>query len=137
MKKSELKAVLKPIIEECLRESFVENGFLGKVITEVIRASQEANVLIETKEEKSPSSFPSVLPNKQTPKKETPRLKAAKELEKQGYFAGLSLPEMSGLAATPKRTIVEGVDCGVLPIDEFVQQPGLSEDVILRLMGKQ
>lgn len=135
MKKSELKAVLKPIIEECLRESFVENGFLGKVITEVIRASQEVNTITE---QHDPEVFvPRTLPTlpAKTPKKDTPRIRAAKELESAGYFEGITLPSV--VAATPKSTIVEGINAGVLPIDDFASRPGLPEDLILALMGKK
>jgi hypothetical protein len=48
MKKTELKSLLKPIVQECIREALLENGVLAAVISEVIQGVQGAPVLRES-----------------------------------------------------------------------------------------
>jgi len=48
MKKSELKSILKPLVEECVREALFENGILASVVTEVLQGVQGANVIRES-----------------------------------------------------------------------------------------
>jgi hypothetical protein len=48
MKKSELKKLLKPLVQECIREALIENGILAAVVTEVIQGVQGATVIRES-----------------------------------------------------------------------------------------
>ena len=47
MKKSELKEMLKPLVEECIREALFENGIIASMITEVIQGVQGASIIRE------------------------------------------------------------------------------------------
>ncbi|MCK9596365.1 hypothetical protein M0R19_04235 [Candidatus Pacearchaeota archaeon] len=49
MKKSELKKILKPIIEECVNEMLFD-GLLSKVITEVFKGFSDKEFLVEKKQ---------------------------------------------------------------------------------------
>jgi len=139
MKKSELKAVLKPIIEECLRESIIENGFLGKLITEVISASTiatQTQVIVAENRQHIPEK-PTFQPISQqkTLKKETPRIQKAKQLEAAGFFDGLDLKDIIPDHAPSKGVVVEGVGRVKTDLDNFINQPGTPEDVIAKLMS--
>ena len=39
LKKSELKKILKPIVQECIRESILEDGVLSTIIAEVMKGT--------------------------------------------------------------------------------------------------
>ena len=43
MKKSQLKRVIKPIVEECLNEVLLEKGLLSSIISEVVKGVQPIN----------------------------------------------------------------------------------------------
>lgn len=49
MKKSELKALIKPLVKECIHEVLLEEGLLSNVVSEVAKGLQ-ANVILETKQ---------------------------------------------------------------------------------------
>jgi hypothetical protein len=51
LKKEELKSVLKPVIEECVREMIAEKGFLSSIISEVYASTGNRTVVQETKQE--------------------------------------------------------------------------------------
>ena len=46
MKRSELKQVLKPLIKECIKEVLFEDGVLSGIISEVIRGTGNAPVVV-------------------------------------------------------------------------------------------
>lgn len=48
MKRAELKEMLKPLVEECIREALFENGILASVISEVLQGVQGASVIRES-----------------------------------------------------------------------------------------
>lgn len=50
MKKEELKTILKPVIQECVREMIAEKGFLSSIISEVYSASGNRAVVQETRQ---------------------------------------------------------------------------------------
>jgi hypothetical protein len=60
VKKSELKEIIKPIVEECISESIhkiiLESGVLSSVISEVVRGLDDKPVLSEATKEKKVSS---------------------------------------------------------------------------------
>jgi hypothetical protein len=43
MKKSQLKAVIKPIVKECINEVLLEQGMLSNIISEVVKGIQPIN----------------------------------------------------------------------------------------------
>ena len=52
MKKSELKQLIKPIVEECVKDALLTSGLLTSVISEVVAGVQKGLVTeqVETKE---------------------------------------------------------------------------------------
>ena len=46
MKRSELKQVLKPLIKECIKEVLFEDGVLSGIISEVIRGTGNAPMVV-------------------------------------------------------------------------------------------
>jgi len=51
LKKEELKSVLKPVIEECVKEMIAEKGFLSSIISEVYASTGNKTVMQETKQQ--------------------------------------------------------------------------------------
>lgn len=47
MKKSEFKKILRPLIEECIRESVLEGGVISNIITEVIKGVGAPRIVAE------------------------------------------------------------------------------------------
>ena len=50
MKKSEFKKLIKPIVDECIKESLTENGLISTVIAEVVKGMSAATLISETLE---------------------------------------------------------------------------------------
>ena len=50
MKKSELKKILKPLIDECIKESLMEDGLISGIIAEVVRGMNAAQPIVETQQ---------------------------------------------------------------------------------------
>lgn len=57
IKKSELKKILKPIVQECIRESILEDGVLSTIIAEVVRGTA-TRTLVESAPAPRPQSPP-------------------------------------------------------------------------------
>ena len=51
MKKSELKKIIKPIVEECVRESLFVEGFLSSIISEVMIGVSGQKQIVENVEQ--------------------------------------------------------------------------------------
>jgi len=49
MKKSQLKRVIKPIVEECINEVLLEKGLLSNIISEVVKGIQPMQPVIQQK----------------------------------------------------------------------------------------
>lgn len=56
MKKSELKQLIKPIVEECVKDALLTSGLLTSVISEVVAGVQKG--LITEQVEKTPTAAP-------------------------------------------------------------------------------
>ena len=52
MKKSELKALIKPIVEECIRESLFKEGILSSIISEIMIGVSQTQPIVENKQQK-------------------------------------------------------------------------------------
>ena len=50
MKRSELKKLLKPIVEECIKEALFEQGMLSGIISEVVQGLGAPNQVIKQKQ---------------------------------------------------------------------------------------
>ena len=49
MKKSQLKRVIKPIVEECINEVLLEKGLLSSIISEVVKGIQPMQPVMQQK----------------------------------------------------------------------------------------
>jgi len=56
MKKSELKAIIKPLVKECINDLLIEEGLLSKVISEVVSGLGTREAIVEQKVEKNDNS---------------------------------------------------------------------------------
>jgi len=54
MKKSEFKKLIKPVVNECIKESLMEDGLISGIIAEVVRGMSATQPLVETKDEPKP-----------------------------------------------------------------------------------
>ena len=50
MKKSELKKILKPLVNECIKESLMEDGLISGIIAEVVKGMNTPQSIVETKQ---------------------------------------------------------------------------------------
>jgi len=53
MKKSELKAIIKPLVKECINDLLIEEGLLSKVISEVVSGLGTRETIVEQKVERT------------------------------------------------------------------------------------
>jgi len=77
MKRSDLKKLLKPIVQECIRESLLEDGVLSKVISEVVMGLNSNNNLVREEKKVRPK------PQKVAQKRESEALKNMKAQRQQ------------------------------------------------------
>ena len=63
MKKSDLKAVIKPIVKECIQEVLIEEGMLSGVVSEVVKGLQSSPI-VETQSNPPPSTVRNTNPAK-------------------------------------------------------------------------
>lgn len=126
MKKSELKKIIKPIVEECIRETLFQEGILSSIISEVmvgISDSQAAKPVLENK-------------NTQTQSRE--RINNIKESKKKlmdeigrEAFGGVDLFEGTSPAPAQSNASSHGALKGVDPND-----PGVNIDGLMNIMGQ-
>ena len=126
MKKSELKKIIKPIVEECIRETLFQEGILSSIISEVmvgISDSQAAKPELENK-------------NTQTQSRE--RINNIKESKKKlmdeigrEAFGGVDLCEGTSPAPAQSNASSHGALKGVDPND-----PGVNIDGLMNIMGQ-
>lgn len=50
MKKSELKKILKPLVNECIKESLMEDGLISGIIAEVVKGMNTPHPIVEAKQ---------------------------------------------------------------------------------------
>jgi hypothetical protein len=111
MKRSELKEVLKPLIKECIKEVLFEDGVLSGIISEVIRGTGNAPMVVtEAKQTEAAKQEHRLLSEQQEQK----RIKQLKETRKQmldvignSTFNGVDLfegttPMVGAGSATPE-----------------------------------
>jgi|TARA_R110000824_G_scaffold375158_1_gene565871 hypothetical protein len=48
MKRSELKKILKPLVQECIKESLLEDGLISSIIAEVVKGVSSAPLIVES-----------------------------------------------------------------------------------------
>jgi len=48
MKKSEFKKLIKPIVNECIKESLIEDGLISGIIAEVVRGISSSQPIVES-----------------------------------------------------------------------------------------
>ena len=80
MKRSELKQALKPLIKECIKEVLFEDGVLSGIISEVIRGTTSAPMVVAEAQQAEPNNQEHHLLMEQ---QEQERLVQLKETRKQ------------------------------------------------------
>ncbi len=76
MKKSEFKKLIKPVVQECIKESLLEDGLISGIIAEVVKGMSASQPLVETKK-------PDVDPTMERMNRNAFDSKASDKLQKQ------------------------------------------------------
>tara|TARA_R110002012_G_scaffold247649_1_gene423291 strand:+ start:241 stop:672 length:432 start_codon:yes stop_codon:yes gene_type:complete len=74
MKKNELKALIKPVVKECIHEVLLESGLLTNIVSEVAQGMNQ-NVIVENKQKTSDALFNDDLQMKKQVQKTNNQLK--------------------------------------------------------------
>ena len=134
MKKSELKKLLKPIIKECIQESFLEEGMLSSLIREVSSGLQQHGSRIsETRKERheeEPEAF--IEDDEPIPERRgSARIDEARERLRASIggeaFAGI----FEGITPTPPDEASAMSD----PLASDMSEPGVNIDGLLSVVG--
>ena len=57
MKKNDLKALIKPLVKECIHEVLIEEGLLSNVVSEVAKGMQ-GSIIVESKQARTDTAPP-------------------------------------------------------------------------------
>lgn len=128
MKKSELKKIIKPIVEECVRESLFMEGILSSIISEVMVGVSGQKQIVESAEQHK--NLP--------PQQEVPKLRELQENKKKlmdeigaEAFGGVDLFEGTTPAPAPSSA---GSSANALK-DIDPNDPGVNIDGLIKTMG--
>ena len=129
MKKSELKSLIKPIIEECIRDILLKEGMLSTIISEVMIGVSKQQPIIE-------ENTPAPLPNQKLAKSD--KLNELHENKKkllneigQDAFGGVNIFEGTTPAPAPH---AQGNKYGAMK-DLDPSDPGINIDGLSNVMG--
>ena len=129
MKKSELKKIIKPIVEECVRDVLFKQGVLSSVVSEIMIGMSSKQSLVE-------QSQPEQATTQQINRKEAMDQKQAiakkKLLDEIGRdaFKGIDIFEGTTPAPAPASNGKGGALSSIDPSD-----PGVNIDGLVNLMG--
>jgi hypothetical protein len=122
MDKKKLKAILKPLVEECIREAMFEKGLLSKIIEESITGASKA-LLKESTQNYIPETSPTVSPNRETQKQKLTetRKRLMGAMGKEAY-KGVDIfedvkPMRGDSSAGPSYSPLQGVEPGDRGVD--------------------
>ena len=120
MKRSQLKKMLKPIIQECIKESLYEEGLLKNIVSQVVEGySHGVQPVVEVQRARDPSS---------QEKDESKQVKAQLNETKQKMLKAIGQDAYGGInvfeGTTPMRSaeptagnVMEGVEPGDPGVD--------------------
>tara|TARA_Y100000296_G_C5139956_1_gene240410 strand:- start:31 stop:435 length:405 start_codon:yes stop_codon:yes gene_type:complete len=124
MKKSELKSIIKPIVEECIREVLFKEGILSSIVSEVMLGVTSQQPLTENKQQN----------NKIVHQRKQGNIKQAKSklLDEIGResFKGVDIFEGTTPAPAPRGASGHGALKDMDPSD-----PGVNIDGLMNVMG--
>ena len=111
MKKSDLKALIKPIVKECIQETLIEEGLLSSIVSEVTKGMRSELVLESphTLSEPTPPPAPDNRKHKQKLKEQRQKLMDSIGLD---AYNGVDLFENTQPIAAQETTAPGGVDMG-------------------------
>jgi len=96
VKRSELKAMIKPIVKECIQESLLEDGILSKVISEVA-TGLSSTLVVESKQQPVITKKPVAEPQQSlTQQRESEALRNLKE-QRQKMLDAIGKDSMNGV----------------------------------------
>ena len=129
MKKSELKSIIKPIVEECVRDVLFKEGVLSSIVSEIMIGVAGQQTITENKQEVSTRSTPS---RDVSRKKELMRNKK-KLMDEIGReaFGGVDLFEGTTPAPAPRGASRAGSALK----DMDPNDPGVNIDGLMNAMG--
>ena len=78
MKKNDLKALIKPLVKECIHEVLLEEGLLSNVVTEVAKGMQ-GNLVVEAVQKRPEKLFNEELQMKRKSKEAAVKLRAHRQ----------------------------------------------------------
>lgn len=122
MKKSELKALIKPIVEECIRESLFKEGILSSIISEIMIGVSQTQPIVENKQQK-----PQVNPMKELNARKN---KLLDEIGRDS-FKGVDVFEGTTPAPAPR---AKNSQYGAMK-DIDPNDPGVNIDSLMEVMG--
>jgi len=122
MKKSELKALNKPIVEECIRESLFKEGILSSIISEIMIGVSQTQPIVENKQQK-----PQVNPMKELNARKN---KLLDEIGRDS-FKGVDVFEGTTPAPAPR---AKNSQYGAMK-DMDPNDPGVNIDSLMEVMG--
>lgn len=122
MKKSELKALIKPIVEECIRESLFKEGILSSIISEIMIGVSQTQPIVENKQQK-----PQINPMKELSARKN---KLLDEIGRDS-FKGVDVFEGTTPAPAPR---AKNSQYGAMK-DIDPNDPGVNIDSLMEVMG--
>ena len=136
MKKSELKEIIKPIVEECIKDALLTSGLLTSVISEVIAGVQKGMIT-----ESTPQAPKSDFSNKQEQISESERKKMVesknKLLDAIGSSAYNNVDVFEGTTPIKKAGKTSSGTGGYSPFEGVdPSDPGVDISALTRLAGK-
>jgi len=133
MKKSEFKKILKPLVNECIKESLMEDGLISGIIAEVARGMALTQPIVETAKREDPeiSRIQRNAFNKETSKKLHEQKKKLMSSIGKGSYNGVNLFE--GTSPAPGQTSPQQ-QAGSLS-GQSPQDPGVDIDTLFGAVG--
>ncbi len=128
MKKSELKSIIKPIVEECVRDVLFKDGVLSSIISEVMLGVTGQQTITENKPSR-PSAIP-VASQKSDLRRNKKKL--MDEIGKEA-FGGVDLFE--GTTPAPAAPAARGASGHGALKDRDPNDPGVNIDGLMGVMG--
>tara|TARA_Y100000310_G_C20612342_1_gene778690 strand:- start:1050 stop:1460 length:411 start_codon:yes stop_codon:yes gene_type:complete len=126
MKKSELKSLIKPIIEECIRDILLKEGMLSTIISEVMIGVSKQQPIIENNTQPIPLNQASVKLDELHENKK----KLLNEIGRDA-FGGVNIFEGTTPAPAPR---AQGNKYGAMK-DMDPSDPGINIDGLSNVMG--
>jgi|TARA_R110000851_G_scaffold236991_2_gene389695 hypothetical protein len=132
MKKSELKKLIKPIVEECVRDVLFKQGVLSSVVSEVMIGMSSKQPLVEESLNEQKMVQTPVVNQRQAPSKkhEAAKNKLLDEIGRDA-FRGIDIFEGTTPAPSPRGG---GASGGALK-DMDPNDPGVNIDGLMNIMG--